>query len=48
VGGLLVALPADDGMGLRPSGVIGSVVGAVTVPPVRQAIERPRSPRFAR
>ena len=29
VGGLLVSLLAGDGLALRPSGLIGSVVGAV-------------------
>jgi uncharacterized membrane protein YeaQ/YmgE (transglycosylase-associated protein family) len=31
VGGLLVSLIAGDGLELRPSGVIGSIVGAVIV-----------------
>jgi uncharacterized membrane protein YeaQ/YmgE (transglycosylase-associated protein family) len=31
VGGLLVSLLAGDGLELRPSGVIGSAVGAVVV-----------------
>ena len=31
VGGLLVSLLAGDGLALRPSGIIGSVVGAVIV-----------------
>jgi uncharacterized membrane protein YeaQ/YmgE (transglycosylase-associated protein family) len=31
VGGLLISLLADDGLSLRPSGVIGSLVGAVIV-----------------
>ena len=31
VGGLLVSLIAGDGIKLRPSGVIGSIVGAVIV-----------------
>jgi uncharacterized membrane protein YeaQ/YmgE (transglycosylase-associated protein family) len=31
VGGLLVSLLAGDGLALRPSGLIGSVVGAVVV-----------------
>ncbi len=31
VGGLLVSLIAGDGIELRPSGLIGSVVGAVIV-----------------
>ena len=31
VGGLLVSLLAGDGLELRPSGIIGSIVGAVLV-----------------
>ena len=31
VGGLLVSLLAGDGLALRPSGIIGSIVGAVIV-----------------
>jgi uncharacterized membrane protein YeaQ/YmgE (transglycosylase-associated protein family) len=31
VGGLLVSLLAGDGLDLRPSGIIGSIVGAVIV-----------------
>jgi uncharacterized membrane protein YeaQ/YmgE (transglycosylase-associated protein family) len=31
VGGLLASLLAGDGLALRPSGLIGSVVGAVVV-----------------
>lgn len=31
VGGLLVSLIAGDGLDLRPSGIIGSIVGAVIV-----------------
>ena len=31
VGGLLASLLADDGLSLRPSGIIGSLVGAVIV-----------------
>ena len=31
VGGFLASLIADDGIELRPSGVIGSIVGAVVV-----------------
>ncbi|MCV2396025.1 GlsB/YeaQ/YmgE family stress response membrane protein [Actinotalea sp. M2MS4P-6] len=31
VGGLLASLLAGDGLALRPSGIIGSVVGAVIV-----------------
>ena len=31
VGGLLISLIAGDGLDLRPSGIIGSIVGAVIV-----------------
>jgi uncharacterized membrane protein YeaQ/YmgE (transglycosylase-associated protein family) len=31
VGGLLVSLLAGDGLDLRPSGIIGSIIGAVIV-----------------
>lgn len=31
VGGLLSSLAAGDGLALRPSGIIGSVIGAVIV-----------------
>jgi uncharacterized membrane protein YeaQ/YmgE (transglycosylase-associated protein family) len=31
VGGLLASLIADDGFELRPSGLIGSIIGAVIV-----------------
>jgi len=31
VGGLMISLLADDGLDLRPSGIIGSIAGAVVV-----------------
>ena len=31
VGGLLISLIAGDGLNLRPSGIIGSIVGAIVV-----------------
>jgi uncharacterized membrane protein YeaQ/YmgE (transglycosylase-associated protein family) len=31
IGGLLVSLLAGDGLALRPSGIIGSLVGALVV-----------------
>jgi uncharacterized membrane protein YeaQ/YmgE (transglycosylase-associated protein family) len=31
VGGLLISLIAGDGLELRPSGIIGSIVGAIIV-----------------
>ncbi len=31
VGGLLISLLSGDGLALRPSGIIGSIVGAVVI-----------------
>ena len=31
VGGLLISLIAGDGLALRPSGIIGSIIGAIVV-----------------
>jgi len=31
VGGLLISLLSGDGLSLRPSGIIGSIVGAIVV-----------------
>ena len=31
VGGLLISLIAGDGIALRPSGIIGSIIGAIVV-----------------
>jgi uncharacterized membrane protein YeaQ/YmgE (transglycosylase-associated protein family) len=31
VGGLLISLIAGDGLAIRPSGIIGSIVGAIVV-----------------
>lgn len=39
VGGLLVSLLAGDGLALRPSGLIGSFVGAVIVLVVWRAVD---------
>lgn len=39
VGGLLVSLVAGDGLDLRPSGLIGSIVGAIIVVAIWQAID---------
>jgi uncharacterized membrane protein YeaQ/YmgE (transglycosylase-associated protein family) len=36
VGGLLISLVAGDGLELRPSGIIGSLVGALIVTAVWQ------------
>ncbi len=38
VGGLLISLIAGDGIGLHPSGLIGSVVGAVAITAIWQRI----------
>lgn len=40
VGGLLFSLIAGDGLAFKPSGVIGSIVGALVVTAVWQFIER--------
>lgn len=36
VGGLLISLLSGDGLNLRPSGLIGSIVGAVIVTAAQQ------------
>jgi len=41
VGGLLISLVSGDGLALRPSGIIGSTLGAVVVLVAWQAIRRP-------
>lgn len=41
VGGLLASLLAGDGLAFRPSGVIGSLVGAVIVTAIWVALRRP-------
>jgi uncharacterized membrane protein YeaQ/YmgE (transglycosylase-associated protein family) len=38
VGGLLISLVSGDGLALRPSGIIGSIVGAVVLLAAWQAI----------
>ncbi len=40
VGGLLVSLLAGDGLALRPSGLIGSLVGAVLLTAVAKRMQR--------
>ena len=40
VGGLLISLLADDGLSLRPSGIIGSIVGATIVSVVWRRLDR--------
>ena len=42
VGGLLVSLVAGDGLALRSSGLIGSIVGAAAVTALWQARDRSR------
>jgi uncharacterized membrane protein YeaQ/YmgE (transglycosylase-associated protein family) len=39
VGGLLASLIAGDGLDLRPSGIIGSIVGAVIVLAIYRAVQ---------
>lgn len=41
VGGLLISLVSGDGLALRPSGIIGSILGAVVLLAAWQAIRRP-------
>jgi uncharacterized membrane protein YeaQ/YmgE (transglycosylase-associated protein family) len=43
VGGMLGSLLAGDGLNLRPSGIIGSVLGAVIVLAVWQAVQRKKA-----
>ncbi len=40
VGGLLFSLIAGDGLRLRPSGLIGSIIGAVLLMLVDQALSK--------
>ena len=40
VGGLLASLLAGDGLAIKPSGLIGSLVGAVIVTAIWQAIAK--------
>jgi uncharacterized membrane protein YeaQ/YmgE (transglycosylase-associated protein family) len=47
VGGLLISLVNGDGLALRPSGIIGSILGAVVLLAAWQAI-RGRSPGRSR
>jgi uncharacterized membrane protein YeaQ/YmgE (transglycosylase-associated protein family) len=41
VGGLLISLVTGDGLALRPSGIIGSILGAVVLLAAWQAIRGP-------
>ena len=42
VGGLLVSLLAGDGLAIRPSGIVGSIVGAIIVLVAWRAIKARR------
>jgi uncharacterized membrane protein YeaQ/YmgE (transglycosylase-associated protein family) len=44
VGGLLASLVAGDGLRIRPSGLIGSIVGAIVVLAIVQGVRRGRTP----
>ncbi|WP_456844480.1 GlsB/YeaQ/YmgE family stress response membrane protein [Cellulomonas sp. P5_C6] len=44
VGGLLASLLAGDGLELRPSGIIGSIVGAIVITAIwRGTLARPKA-----
>ncbi|HRW36069.1 MAG: GlsB/YeaQ/YmgE family stress response membrane protein [Acidimicrobiales bacterium] len=43
VGGLLISLLSGDGLALKPSGILGSIVGAVIVLGVWQAVAARKS-----
>src|SRR4051794_36580544 len=45
VGGLLSSLLSGDGLAIRPSGLIGSIAGAVILLAALDAVERRRRPR---
>ncbi len=40
VGGLLASLLSGDGLALRPSGIVGSIVGAVIVTAIWRALRK--------
>jgi uncharacterized membrane protein YeaQ/YmgE (transglycosylase-associated protein family) len=42
VGGLLFSLIAGDGLAIKPSGIIGSIIGAVIVTAVWRAVGKRR------
>ena len=44
VGGLLISLLAGDGLAIRPSGLIGSIVGAIILLAAKDAMDRRRRP----
>jgi uncharacterized membrane protein YeaQ/YmgE (transglycosylase-associated protein family) len=41
VGGLVLSLVSGDGLALRPSGILGSILGAVVLLAAWQGIRRP-------
>ena len=43
VGGLLASLIAGDGLAFRPSGIIGSIVGAAIVILIWNAVRKPKA-----
>jgi uncharacterized membrane protein YeaQ/YmgE (transglycosylase-associated protein family) len=44
VGGLLASLVAGDGLAIRPSGLIGSIVGAIVVLAIVRGVRGGREP----
>src|SRR3954469_23507447 len=48
VGGLLVSLLSGDGLALRPSGIIGSLAGAILLTAIWQSIDARRPPAATR
>jgi len=47
VGGLLVSLLAGDGIELRPSGLIGSIIGAIIVLAIWRSFDRKKAQQVA-
>lgn len=45
VGGLLGSFLFGDGLRLRPSGIVGSIIGAIIVLAIVQAVQRNRARR---
>ena len=48
VGGLLASLIAGDGLRIRPSGILGSIVGAIIVLAVWGAVRGPSAAKRPR
>ena len=44
IGGLLISLLSGDGLALRPSGIIGSLAGAVIVTAIWRAMQARKAP----